>query len=401
MYRCILLISLISCTPKDLNAGLFPKNNPETGMSVPEIIKYHGYEAETHHIITEDGYILQIHRIPRGKKQSYSGQNPVFFLQHGLLCSSADWIVNPEKSSLGFMLADVGFDVWLGNSRGNTYSKNHTTLPVDSEAFWKFSWDDMAAKDLPAVINYIKKATGVKQLYYAGHSQGTMIAFAGFSQNQELAKSIKKFYGLAPVAFLGNVKSPLKYLADVTPELEFIFDIFGVKDFMPQSWIITWLASHMCTQSLLKNICANVVFVICGYDKPQMNETRLDVYMTHSPAGTSVQNVVHYAQAYKTEKFQMYDWGKKENMRRYNQSTPPEYNLAEFRVPSTLYYGGNDWLADVNDVKLLFAGLPDGVVHSTKFIPDWMHLDFIWGIDAPSEVYENLINDALKDLVKV
>jgi len=78
----------------------------------------------------------------------------------------------------------------------------------------------MASKDLPAVIEFIKSKTGVSQIYYAGHSQGTMIAFSGFSQNQTLAKSIKKFYGLAPVAFLGNLKSPLKYLASVTPELE-------------------------------------------------------------------------------------------------------------------------------------------------------------------------------------
>lgn len=73
---------------------------------------------------------------------------------------------------------------------------------------------------MPAVIDYIKQTTGVEQMYYAGHSQGTMIAFAGFSENQTLAKSIKKFYGLAPVSFLGNMKSPLKYLADFTPELQ-------------------------------------------------------------------------------------------------------------------------------------------------------------------------------------
>lgn len=78
----------------------------------------------------------------------------------------------------------------------------------------------MASKDLPAVIEYIKGATGVEQLYYGGHSQGTMIAFAGFSQNKTLSKSIKKFYGLAPVSFLGSMKSPLKYLAKFTPELE-------------------------------------------------------------------------------------------------------------------------------------------------------------------------------------
>ena len=61
---------------------------------------------------------------------------------------------------------------------------------------------------------------GQEQIYYAGHSQGTMIAFAEFSRNKILAKKIKKFFGLAPVAYLGNMESPLKYLARFTSEFE-------------------------------------------------------------------------------------------------------------------------------------------------------------------------------------
>ena len=48
----------------------------------------------------------------------------------------------------GFLLADAGYDVWLGNFRGNIYNRNHTHLDPDQEDFWKFSWDDMGQFEL-------------------------------------------------------------------------------------------------------------------------------------------------------------------------------------------------------------------------------------------------------------
>lgn len=89
---------------------------------------------------TEDGYKLTIHRIPHGKNNSDEKDKRVILLQHGLLCSSADWVLMGPEKGLGYLLADRGYDVWLGNARGNTYSRKHKSWDPDKEQakFWNF-----------------------------------------------------------------------------------------------------------------------------------------------------------------------------------------------------------------------------------------------------------------------
>ena len=55
--------------------------------------------------------------------------------------------------------------------------------------------------------------SGQRRISYVGHSQGTTIGFAAFSQNQTLAAKVDLFIALAPVATVGNMKSPIKYLS--------------------------------------------------------------------------------------------------------------------------------------------------------------------------------------------
>ena len=113
---------------------------------------------------------------------------------------STNFITNLPSESLAFVAADAGFDVWLGNIRGNTYSRRHQTLSPSQSEFWAFSWDEHASLDLPAMLTYALNVSGQSSLYYVGHSQGTMIGFAEFSRNQALASVVRQFHAMGPGA---------------------------------------------------------------------------------------------------------------------------------------------------------------------------------------------------------
>ena len=138
-----------------------------------------------------------------------------------------------------------------------------------------------------------------------------------------------------------------------------------------------------------KAFCENLLFVLCGPSK-HMNETRISVYTTHDPAGTSTKNMIHFTQMVISGKFQKYDFGSaEENMAHYNQSEPPMYDLSTIKTPVALYWSSNDWLADPQDVQFIRKSLPN-IVDDYE-IGGWNHLDFVWAYDTKGLLYDRML----------
>ncbi|XP_012628388.1 lipase member K [Microcebus murinus] len=363
--------------------------NPEANMNISQIISYWGYPYEVYDVVTKDGYILGIYRIPHGRGcPKKTDSKPVVYLQHGLIASASDWICNLPNNSLAFLLADTGYDVWLGNSRGNTWSREHLTLSPTSTEYWAFSWDEMAKYDLPATINFILEKTGQEQLYYVGHSQGTTIAFIAFSTNPELAKRIKIFFALAPVVTVKYTKSPMKILTTLSRPLVKI--LFGDKMFYSHTLFKQYIATKVCNKKLFHRMCSNFLFTMSGFDPKNLNMSRLDVYLAQNSEGTSVQNMLHWAQAVNSGQFQAFDWGNLyQNMMHFHQLTPPLYNVTKVEVPTAIWSGGQDIVADPKDIENLLPKIANLIYY--KRIPHYNHVDFYLGQDANQEIYQDLI----------
>merc|ERR1711860_210687 len=358
---------------------------------VPIMIAHAGYPPEVHQVTTEDGYRLEMHRIPFGKRSPLEPgvTRPVVYLQHGLLCSSADWVMGYDTKSLGYILADAGYDVWLGNYRGNTYSRYHETLDPNKNEFWKFSWNEMGTYDIPAMIDTILAETGAEKIHYIGHSMGTTGLMVMADKRTEYLDKLIMVNLLAPVAYVEHMKSPISIIAPFVYGVEWITDALGIGEFLPSNWFMDLLADLFCNEGIFQGVCSNILFLLCGFDEAQLNETLLETIMHHTPAGASSHTILHYGQECYTGGFMNYDH-QGDNVEYYGQPNTPPYDLSKVTVPTSIYWGQNDWFTVAEDLLELVTRLPN--LYDNYEVPyyNWNHLDFLWGIDAPTLVWNRV-----------
>lgn len=352
------------------------RRTEDIDLNIVQLIQKYGFPVQKHDVITQDGYNISLHRIPN--------KGPVVFLMHGILLSSDDWVTGGNESGLAYILAAKGFDVWMGNARGNKHSKRHVQLYPNSAEFWNFSWDEIGRYDLPASIDYILNVTGKEKLHYIGYSQGTTAFFIMCSELPEYNDKIVSMIGLAPVGSMANIISPIIRLLFNADAFQYLFSI-GQYNFFPN----TDFSRYICTDNeIYKIVCTNLVFLFFGFDRGQINVTNLPVIFSHAPSGCSYKQFEHYRQSYLSKKFRRYDYGKKKNSEVYGSEVPPDYAVEKITVPMDLFYSNSDWIATGRDAVIMGRKLRNANLH---YIESFNHLDFLFGNEVKEKIYVKIV----------
>jgi len=357
--------------------------------SALELISTKGYPVQQHFIKTDDGFILQVLRVNR----NFSVTKPVVLLQHGAIDSADTWLVNRADQSLGYILADSGFDVWIGNTRGNKYSRNHTRLNPLQKEFWDFSTDEMAQYDLPAMVNYILQQTRVPKIGYIGHSQGTSEMFANLGDPGKawnLNNKISVFIATGPVAFFNGSHGLIAELARLGGADALA--LIGMHEVLPSIPILNELLNSLCSRASDQPICELVLGIVTGWDRTNFNISRLGVYVAHFMSGDSVKQLQWLSQQIKTGVFKKFDYGPAGNQQKYGQSTPPLYDLKAISVPTAFFYGQKDPLADPSDVARTMRTMNQQYVIANDNSPGYAHMEFTWGTKNANGIYTKYID---------
>ncbi|XP_062703826.1 lipase 3-like [Aedes albopictus] len=349
-------------------------------------IAQHGYPMELHKVITEDGYILTVTRIPNAGKTS-------ILIMHGLFGCSVDYTAQGPGKALAYLAHDAGFDVWMGNNRGTTYSKIHETLGLKSQAFWHFSFHELGLYDLSATVDYVLKVSNRRKLQYIGHSQGSTQFLVLTTLRPEYNDVFISAHLSAPVAYIHHTTSPAVILTNRAEELEAASRLTGVYELGGRghgSYVDAIVRANQLGFIPMDLILINVWYVMGYHDS--INRTILPDLFRYSPAGGSIYQVLHYIQLFNARNFQQYDFGPEENLLRYGTVQPPMYPLHKVTTPAYLYYSEADNINHPPDVDALAERLPN---LRLKFkIPDrrWNHIDFLYGSRA-DRLYHMILSE--------
>ncbi|TQN65593.1 Sterol esterase 2 [Colletotrichum shisoi] len=403
-----------------------------------------GLDVEELQVQTEDGFIIDLWHVydpeeyTRMSEDDRSDRGPQIFtpskkklkdpsqkrkfpvlLIHGLLQSSGAYCTNDEDS-LAFYLCKSGYDVWLGNNRCG-FKPKHASLEFTDPRMWCWNIRQMGVFDLPALTSRVLYETGFGKIGLICHSQGTTQTLVALAKEQrpDLGEKLTVFCALAPAAYAGPLigKMYFKFMRIITPGMFRL--MFGIHAFIP-----FMMQMHQLLHPKVYGWLGYKVFsFLFDWTDTRWDRGLRDRMFQFAPVYVSAESmrwwlgrecfarhkcILSTKEDVRAEEKEDHVNGNDchtlraddadglmsqrtldEHTRRPKGSTA-WYN--EQAPPFALWVAGND---DLVDGKKLLRRFERGrephvnVVHS-KVIPEYEHLDVIWAMDAPEQVFKEV-----------
>ncbi|GFZ12211.1 alpha/beta-Hydrolases superfamily protein [Actinidia rufa] len=396
-----------------------------------DVITELGYPYEATPVVTADGYVLLLERIPRRDSRK------VVYLQHGILDSSMGitpsriwdqfirmvaaffftgiicffkpewqeqplkfwvlelagymmqegedvkqegqeaaghtllrWVSNGVVGSPAFAAFDQGYDVFLGNFRG-LVSREHVDKNISSRQYWHYSINEHGTEDIPAMLEKIHevKVSELKSNQPAGEEEEI--------NDDQPYKLCAVCHSLGGAAILMYWRSTFFLLlapimTPLVPGLYIPTRFFRM--------LLNKLARDFHNYPAVGGLVQTLMSYVVGGDSSNwIGVIGLPHYNMNDMPGVSLLVVLHLAQMKRARKFIMFDYGSEAaNMDVYG--SPEPFDLGEYYrlidVPVDLVAGRKDKVIRPTMVRKHYKLMRDSDVEVSYNEFEYAHLDF-------------------------
>ncbi|KAI7732488.1 hypothetical protein M8C21_024207 [Ambrosia artemisiifolia] len=383
-------------TPTQKKTNLSSSLNTDA-RTCRDVITELGYPYEAIKVVTSDGYVLVLERIPRRDSKK------AVYLQHGVFDSSMCWVSNGIVGSPAFAAYDHGYDVYLGNFRG-LVSREHVNKKLSSRQYWRYSINEHGTQDIPALIEKIHE---VKTLELKSSSQLNTNEQSNTDQPYKLCAICHSLGGAAILMYIitrrvENKPHRLSRSIMLSPagfhhDSPFFFTVSEylclwlapiLNPIFPGLYIptrffrmlVNKLARDLQNYPAVGGLVQTIMSYVVGGDSSNwVGVMGLPHYNMNDMPGVSFGVARHLAQIKRAKRFIMFDYGSRAaNMKVYGSPEPMDlgarYNLID--VPIDLVAGMKDKVIFPSMIMHHYRLMKNGGVNASYKQFEYAHLDF-------------------------
>lgn len=392
-----------------------------------ELIEQAGFKHRTHFVEADDGYITQMIRIINPLADRKRLRQPPVAMFHGGTLDTGQYIIqstrqhHPERwprvqgqihtswnRSLGFMLANNGYDVWLVGSRGcNRANQGHKfvkgykplyTYDLNASPDWvtkqlelsftywsNHTFDDIIDKEIPRQLERIMLLTGSPKVSVVALSNSSPSTMAVLASKPKLAKKVHNYVAIAPLLSAKNSNRALRvFFETIGTKLPDQFGNLVMELILSRpirDAILALNQSPLLRYSLIK-IITNIAFG----SSPRFQTLIEPNALNHILNPFGFRSIKHISQVLLAGKIQKFDFGPIENQLRYGSIFPPAYDMSKMTCANWMIVTAeHDQLSTYEDVQKLATTTPKRP-YRHLYWKNANHVDLVMGADIDTRV---------------